>query len=142
MFWVGVLCIFFGAAILGGTIYAVFNLPESSDPKNQTKVILAVLGAIGSLLTNYVAAIYLKMHGAASRNLGQFHSRLVDTNHMYFSNVCASRIREDQLYEKTLSQIATNISESHRREPKESSSSQSDRHESSSGKEDDAKTKE
>jgi hypothetical protein len=59
-----------------------------------------------------------------------------DTNHMYFSNVIASRIHEEKLYEKTLSQIATNISNSHGLEPKGSSSLQSDSHESSSSKED------
>ena len=120
--WVGVGCIILGIVILGITIYLIgFKL--GTETKIESKIIIGFLGTVGSLLTNYVAAIYLKMHAAASTNLGKFHSRLVETHQMFFSNLIASRIGNDKVYWDTLSKVAVNLSRPLGYEPVEKSSS-------------------
>jgi hypothetical protein len=110
VFAVGVACMILGLFILAGTIYAVYQL--NRNPKNEldSKIIVASLGAIGSFFTNYVAAIYLKMHAAASKNLGTFHGRLVDTHQFLLANMVASRINDGERRETAFAQVATNLS--------------------------------
>jgi hypothetical protein len=54
-------------AVIGVTLILVIR----TDAPLATKVIIAVLGASGSILSNFVAAIYLKMNTAATENLGK-----------------------------------------------------------------------
>jgi hypothetical protein len=53
------------------------------------------IGAVGAILTNFVAAIYLRMNAATSENLAAFHSRLVETHELMLGNLLASRIDND-----------------------------------------------
>jgi len=61
-------------------------------------------------MTNYIAAIYLKMHASATNILASFHSRLVETHQLLFGNLLASRIEDDKIRWQTLSQLALNVS--------------------------------
>jgi hypothetical protein len=106
LFYVGILCIILGTAILGATLYTVYALSAASM---DAKIIVASLGAVGSLLTNYVAAIYLKLHAAASRNLGTFHGRLVDTHQVLLASMIASRIDDDAKRWGTYANVAEYI---------------------------------
>jgi hypothetical protein len=106
LFYVGILCVVLGVAVLGVTLYVVYTLREASM---DSKIIVAALGGVGSLLTNYVAAIYLKVHAAASRNLGTFHGRLVDTHQVLLANMIASRIDDNNKRWDTFSSVAENI---------------------------------
>jgi hypothetical protein len=55
--------------------------------------------------------VYLRMHAAAAANLGTFHARLCQTNQTLFGNLVASRIEDDKIRWKTLSEIAVNVSQ-------------------------------
>lgn len=102
VFGLGVFCILLGIIVIAGTLYTVLKFADSLE----AKIIIGVLGAIGSLLTSYIAAIYLKMHAAASQHLGTFHSRLVETHQTLLANLVASRIEDQKLREDTLSKLS------------------------------------
>jgi len=105
LFAVGVVCIVLGAAVVALTFYWVTNMTNGV----QEKIIVASLGGIGAILTNFIGAIYLKMHSTASESLNVFHSKLVESQELLLSNLLASRIEDDSKRWDTLSAIATSI---------------------------------
>jgi MFS family permease len=107
-FWVfalGVFCILLGLAVIGLTLYLVIY----ATTETETQIIIAVVGALGSFMTSYIAAIYLKIHGEASTHLGSFHGRLVQTHQLLLGNLVASRIENEEKRSETLSQLALNM---------------------------------
>ena len=111
VFWFGVICILLGVGVTG---YALWLITRDSAGANgvqlQEKIVTAVLGAVGALLTNFVAAIYLKMHAEAAKNMVTLHARLADTHRSLFGNLVASRIKDERIRWETLSKIAVNVS--------------------------------
>ncbi len=108
VFTLGVFCMLLGVGILAGTLWFIGTYAESLD----TKIISGALGAVGTVLVNYIAAIYLRMHATANRNLGDFHSKLVDTYQILFSNLVASRIEDAELRQQTLASVAIAVAKS------------------------------
>ena len=109
IFWLGIFCIILGVGISGLTLLLVKQLHGSPEHLGE-QVVIAAIGAVGSLLANYVAVIYLKMHASVSGAMVTFHERLVATHQTLFGNLVASRIADDKLRWDTLSKIALNIS--------------------------------
>ena len=106
VFGLGIFCILLGLSVIGATLYLILNVASGLD----SKIITGVVGSIGSLLSSYIAAIYLKMHASATSHLGEFHSRLVETQQLLLGNLLASLIENDTKRWDTLSQIALNMS--------------------------------
>lgn len=104
VFSIGVLCIVLGIVVIAVSLYLVRHTPDKDG-----KVIVASLGAVGSILANFVAAIYLRMNASASKNLADFHSRLVDTHQILLANLLASRIHDDEKRWHTLAELATGL---------------------------------
>jgi|SRR6266852_8815743 len=73
------------------------------------KIIVACIGGVGAILTNFIAAIYLRMHSTASESLNVFHSKLVESQELLLSNLLASGIEDDQKRWDTLAEISKNI---------------------------------
>jgi hypothetical protein len=111
VFWLGIFCIVLGVGVSAFTLWLV-AWPHNSKvvPQLGDKIVTAALGAVGSLLTNYVAVIYLKMHASATSAMMTFHERLVATHQTLFGNLVASRITDDKLRWDTLAKIALNVS--------------------------------
>jgi hypothetical protein len=107
VFNLGIGCIIGGVLIIIATLHELHLQKDSSDI--TLRIATAALGAIGALLTNYVAAIYLKMNAAASENLASFHARLVETHQLMLGNLLASRIDDDNLRWNTLSLLAQKL---------------------------------
>lgn len=108
IFGVGIVCILLGAGITGVTVYLLTS-PGSAALELEEKVVLGLLGAVGTILTDYVAAIYLKMHSTTSESLNTFHSKLVSTNTLFLANLIASRIDDVGKREDTLSKLAMSV---------------------------------
>lgn len=107
-FWVfglGVLCIFLGISVIVFSLYLVLKVAQGTE----SKVIVASLGAVGSILANFVAAVYLRMNTSASQNLAEFHSRLVETQQLLLANLLASRIQNDEQRWRALEALATGL---------------------------------
>ena len=105
VFGLGVFCIILGILIIGATLFLVVRVAQSLE----TQIITAALGSIGAILTNFIAAIYLKMNSAATENLTSFHSRLVETHQLLLGNLLASRIDNDEKRWETLSQLSLRL---------------------------------
>lgn len=105
VFCIGVFCILLGLAVIAVTLYILLYHTDTVE----IRVIPGILGAIGSLLTSYIAAIYLKIHAATSGHLTSFHSRLVETHQILLSNLVASRIEDQKLREETFAKLALGL---------------------------------
>ncbi|WP_257149104.1 TRADD-N-associated membrane domain-containing protein [Bacillus cereus] len=106
IFVVGIVCIVIGFAIIGITLY--FLIANSSN-ELENKLIVASVGAIGAILSNFIAVIYLKMHSEAVKSLTEFHNRFVNTHHFYFSNFLVSKIQNEDKREDALVELALKI---------------------------------
>ncbi|MCY7944491.1 hypothetical protein MOC26_14580 [Bacillus spizizenii] len=107
VFWVGIFCIALGFLFIGITIYLISGNMLSNT---QNKMIVAGTGGLAGILSNFIAAIYLKMHTSTIKSLTEFHNRFVNTHHFYFSNFLISQIKDEQKREETLANLALNIS--------------------------------
>lgn len=111
IFVVGVLCLGSGLALVGVTLWL---LASRQVAEAETRWLVAAVGGLGSVLTNYVAAVYLKMHAAATATLTGFHGRLASTHELFFANVLASRTSAERRDDVTC-QIALAIVQGTRR---------------------------
>lgn len=109
VFALGVFCILLGTAVIAATLYLVLRVAGSTE----TKVITAAVGSIGAILSNFVAAIYLRMNWTTTSNLKSFHSRLVETEQLLLGNLLASRIEDDTKRWDTLSKLAVCLAKRH-----------------------------
>ncbi|OTW67880.1 hypothetical protein BK727_16965 [Bacillus thuringiensis serovar roskildiensis] len=106
IFIVGIVCIGIGFAIIGLTLY--FLIANLSN-ELENKIIVASVGAIGAILSNFIAVIYLKMHAETVKALTEFHNRFVNTHHFYFSNFLLSKIQNEDKREDALVELALKI---------------------------------
>ena len=109
IFRVGILCILIGAVIVGVTLHLIASPNLRGGSEFEEKIVLGFLGAVGTILTEYVAAIYLKMHSSITESLENFHSKLVSTNKMFLANLIASRINNDEKREDAFAKLALSI---------------------------------
>ena len=110
---VGVSCIAAGLAVVALTFWAV--LRGSAGVANPTaaiwvQAILGVVGAVSAVLVNFVAAVYLKIHGETATALSAFHQRLVGSNNLFLANLLVARIDNEVEREKTLAEMALELS--------------------------------
>ncbi|HJO03723.1 MAG TPA: hypothetical protein QGG47_07105 [Acidobacteriota bacterium] len=109
--WLGVFAILVGLLIVSGTIwFLIASAKEGANIKAVQTMVVGALGAIGGILSNYVAAMYIKMHSATSQALNDFHSRFVTTHHVHFGNYLAALIGVDDPRSDTLSDMARSLS--------------------------------
>jgi hypothetical protein len=69
-------------------------------------LVVAALGAVGGILTNFVGAMYIKMFSEIVQAVTKSHASLVATSHVHLANVLAANIKTDELREKTLADLA------------------------------------
>jgi hypothetical protein len=81
--------------ILGGfgTVAAAFLVLDGvGDADPTTKIVVGVVGAVGGILANYVAVIFLRMFGETVRSATSFHTRLVETQHAYLGYLAIAKV--------------------------------------------------
>jgi hypothetical protein len=108
IFAVGILCIFLGVAVIAATLFVIAN---SEGEPWQIKAILGLVGAIGSLMINYIAAVYLRMNSAITGSLTTFHLSLASTHQLFLANLLVSRIAEPEERWKALAQLSLAITQ-------------------------------
>ena len=101
-FGFGVLCILIGAGIVIFTLYILRVATEQS-------LIVGVIGAIGAILSNFIAVIFLRMYSAVNDNLKSFHTQLAATYELFISYLLLSRIEKDPKREDALATLALAI---------------------------------
>jgi hypothetical protein len=105
IFFIGIGCLVVGVVIIGVTMYLV----RTAGTEAHEKIIIAVVGAVGGILANFIAAIYLQMHSATAKSLNQFHSTLVATQQLFLANLMASRIEPDTKRWDALAKISMSM---------------------------------
>ncbi|MGD2250424.1 MAG: hypothetical protein PVF58_18665 [Candidatus Methanofastidiosia archaeon] len=113
IFAVGVLCIFLGVGIVGATLYSLVRFAEQSASADVEKVIVGVVGSIGTILTNYVARIFLSMYKEIAKSLTMFHTKLISTHKLFLANLLISRIDNTEKREDTLSKLALSLQDTY-----------------------------
>jgi hypothetical protein len=103
IFYVGIFSILSGISLI--FIFSYWVTLAKDD-----KIIIGALGAIGSILSNYIAVIYGGMYKDTIQSLNQFHNRLVTTHHLHYGALLSSQIKDNNNLDQTLSQMAINTS--------------------------------
>jgi hypothetical protein len=114
IFVVGIGCIAAGLVVIGVTFWIVWMVASATSSftnKEHTQTIVALVGAVGTVLTNFVAALYFRMHHLIGKSLVQFHAKLASTHDLFFANVLAASIRNKTERSQTLVRLAVAIAE-------------------------------
>jgi hypothetical protein len=108
IFFTGIFCIVAGFAVIA----VAFVLLRSATPAGSLeKILVASLGAIGGILGNFIAVVYLRMFTETVQSIGTFHDRLVATHHLHFANFLVSKVTNDDSRDvafRLLAEIAAN----------------------------------
>jgi uncharacterized membrane protein len=86
----GIGCVAVGIAVVGWTFYAVAQAREQTE----AQIVIGAVGAVGAILINYVAAVYLRIHASAAESFTAFHARLASTHELFLANLLISRVSE------------------------------------------------
>jgi len=108
IFVVGVAAMLVGVGVVGFTIWETRNMGPEAD--TIQKVIVAAVGAVGAILVNYVAAIYLKMFSDIGVAVQKSIGSLSQSTNVNFANVLVSNITTEEGRNEALKQIALGIS--------------------------------
>jgi len=105
IFIIGIVCIVIG---FGVVVWALIIVQSAHGGSTQwvDKVIVGGLGAVGGILANFIAVMYLKMYSETIKSLTEFHNRLVTTHHLHFANLVTSKVTNVELKEETMSKMA------------------------------------
>jgi MFS family permease len=106
MMTVGIVCVALGVVVVAVAGYLVVT--KTGGDKWMTSAV-AALGAMGGILTNYVAGTYLKMHAATAQAVNDFHNRLVSTHHLHVANYLVSKIETPAAREAALDKIVAEL---------------------------------
>jgi hypothetical protein len=104
IFFAGLFCLFLGFGVIGITLWII------QDVNNKNVQIAAILGGIAGILSNFIGAVYLKMHSETIKSLTEFHNRLVNTHYLHFGNFLLAKIETEKLREESLAKMAVNLS--------------------------------
>lgn len=113
VFGLGAFCIILGVAVIAATLFLVSqpSVFTGETPDKTEKIIVAVLGGIGSILANFIGIVYLNMHASNAASMREFHDRLAEMQALLLGNLLASRIETDEQRETTLSDLALAVSQ-------------------------------
>lgn len=103
VFIVGLACLGLGIGVIIGTFYMIDTAPRGS---NTEKAIIAAVGGVGSILTNFVAAVYLKIHAASARSVSEFHENLVRMQQIFLANLIAASVSPDTHRSETFAKLS------------------------------------
>ena len=108
IFSFGKICIILGIVII--VSIGILFVGPLKDMDFSDKLILGCLGAISSILINYIAIIYSNMYKETVKSVTTFHNKLVNTHHLHYGAFLASKIRNNKLKEQTIADMAKNAS--------------------------------
>ena len=105
IFWIGLMIVVFGLAIIVFTGIQVAYRPHS----DLEKIALASVGGVTGILVNFIGLVFIRMFGSTIRSLRDFHGRLIATHHLLFGNIIAARISNKHLRDEAWALMAVAI---------------------------------
>jgi hypothetical protein len=115
IYWIGVGSMALGFVIIGWAMYVVSSGIGRSPNDFSTiyeKGVVAVIGAIAGILTNYIGTIYLKMFSEIVQSVNGSVKALTISTNLNFANVLVANIDDQKLREEALKELATSIKNS------------------------------
>lgn len=97
----GIMMIILGILIVIGTL--VMYVYTGADK------ILLVVGNISGIIVDFVGAIFIKMYTQNVEAAVKFHAKFAESNSLLLANSIANKIENEELRERTLSEIAKDI---------------------------------
>jgi hypothetical protein len=113
VFVTGIGCVVVGLVVVGYTFYAV-----AQASRTEVQIVVGAVGAVGAILINYVAAVYLGMHASAAESLTAFHARLASIHELFLANLLISGVSEARR-DDALCTLAVEIAKRRTKELKE-----------------------
>ena len=95
---------------IGIIILGIFIIILSIMLFKDKDVISILIGTISGILTNFVGAIFIKMYIETIKASLKFHNKLIDSNNNLFANVLITKIKNQDLQNATLAEVAKIIS--------------------------------
>jgi hypothetical protein len=102
----GLLCILGGFAVVGAAFVVIAHADDTTE-----QIVAAALGAVGGVLANFIAVIYLRMFSQTVDSIGAFHDRLVVTHHLHFANFLLAKVGDAGMRDEALATVSTTIAE-------------------------------
>jgi hypothetical protein len=106
IFVVGIGAMLVGVGVVMFTIWETANMVTVDV---WQKAVVASVGAIGAILTNYVAVIYLKMFSDVGSAVQKTVNSLSQSTNLNFANVLIANITSEEARNETLKQFAVAI---------------------------------
>lgn len=97
----GIMMIIFGVLIV--VVSLLLYIYTDSDK------ILLIVGNVSGIIVDFVGAIFIKMYTQNVEAAVRFHAKFAESNNLLLANSIANKIENDELREKTLSEIAKDI---------------------------------
>lgn len=116
-FVIGIVCIGAGLAVAATTLMLLLQAPTlagGAPVEATTQTLVAGIGAVSTIMVNVVGALFLRLHGLASRDLNQFHDRLVGTSDLFLANVIVARMQPGERQQATIARMALAMAERQR----------------------------
>ena len=105
MFPVGIVLVFLGAIIIGGTIWVFRDAIENS-------IAPILIGAVSGVLVDFIGAVLIHMYTETVKSSIAFHSQLMKSNHALFANMLAFKIKDESKQDDTFAELAKLMIES------------------------------
>ncbi|WP_189745605.1 TRADD-N-associated membrane domain-containing protein [Streptomyces nojiriensis] len=106
LFFTGIACMLVGLSIVVATLYILMR-PSKLELSGQ--ILIGALGAISAILSNFIAAIFLKMFKTAAESLSAQHRQLTAIHFLHFGNFLAEKVGSEQLRDDTLSEMCKSL---------------------------------
>ncbi|EGA90848.1 hypothetical protein GPDM_03100 [Planococcus donghaensis MPA1U2] len=90
-------------------ILTFYMLYLNIDRPASVNLIIASIGALSVILTDFIATVYIKMHADIVKSANEFHNRFVNTHHFYLTNYLVSKVKNTNKREDGLISLALGI---------------------------------
>ena len=118
VFVVGLVCLGLGVGVIAGTFY----LLQKSTGHEAEQTIIAAVGVVGTILSNFVAVVYLKMHATNAQGVSEFHMTLLRMQQVFLANLIAASVSPDESRSQIFAKLSLEmLARNPRQEPSQSS---------------------
>lgn len=94
--------------ILGNGIILLSLIVAMTKIKNIDSL-LVILGFVGGIIVDFTGAIFIVMYSRTIKSANMNQYGMLETNQAYLGNVLASQIKNNELREKTLAEMANKL---------------------------------
>jgi Na+/melibiose symporter-like transporter len=106
VFVVGLGCLVLGVGVIAVTFYM---LAQVRGDHASEQAVIAVVGGLGAILSNFVAAIYLRIHALNAQSTSEFHTTLVQMQQIFLANLIAASVSPADSRSQTFAKLSLSM---------------------------------